>query len=70
MAGVGAGAGPLVHVWTGVMDTCLGGGLSGICAEGTIVTLGGNTVGLSSGTLGDGAGNLGEKRLQVSVVVP
>ena len=50
MAGVGAGVDPLLH-WTGVMDAGLGDGLSGMCAEGTMVTLGGNTVGVSFGTL-------------------
>ena len=59
MAGVGAGVGPLEHFWTGVMDTGLGGGLSSICAEGTMVTLGGNGVGVSFGTLGYGAGQSG-----------
>ena len=53
---VGAGVGPRVHVWTGVMDTGLDGGLSGICAEGTMVTLGGSAVGVSFGNLGEGAG--------------
>ena len=61
MAGVGAGAGPLVHVWTGVMDTGLFGGLLGICSKGTMVTLGGNAVGVSFGTLGEGAGQSGWK---------
>ena len=55
VAGVGAGVGPLVH-WTGVTDTGLGGGLLGICAEGTMVTLGGNAVGVRFGTLEEGAG--------------
>ena len=55
MAGVGVGFVPLVHVRTGVMDTGLGGGLLGICAEGTIVTLGGNAVWVSFGTLREGA---------------
>ena len=59
MAGVGAGVGPFVHVRTEVMDTGLGGGLSGICAEGTMVTLGGNAVGVSFGTIGEGAGQSG-----------
>ena len=45
-----------VHVRTGVMETGLGGGLSVICAEGTIFTLGVNAVGVSFGTLGEGAG--------------
>ena len=63
MAGVGAGAGPLVNgaAWTGVMDTGLGGVLSGICAEGTMVTLGGNAVGVSLGTLREDAGQYGWK---------
>ena len=55
MAGLGAGVGPLVH-WTGVMATGLGGELSGIFVEGTMVTLGGNVVGVSFGTLGEGTG--------------
>ena len=55
MAGVGDGFGPLVNVRTGVMVTDLGGELSGICAEGTMVTLGCNEVGVSFGTLGEGA---------------
>ena len=55
MEGVGAGVSLLVH-WTGVMFTGLGGGFSGICVAGTMVTLGGNAVGLSFGTLGEGAG--------------
>ena len=59
MEGVGAGVGPLVHVWTGVMDTGLGAGLSDICAEGTMVTLSGNAVEASFGTLGEGAGQSG-----------
>ena len=64
MAGVGAGAGPLVHgaARNGVVETCLGGGLSGICADGTMVNLGGNAVGLSLGTLGEGAGQYGWKK--------
>ena len=56
MAGVGAEVGSLVHVWTGVMAIGLGGGFSGIYAEGTMVTLGGNAVGVSFVTLGEGAG--------------
>ena len=58
MAGLGAGAGPLVHgtARTGAVDTGLGGEFSGICAVGTMVTLGGNAVGVSSVTLGEGAG--------------
>ena len=59
MEGVGAGVGPLVHVRTGGVDTGLGGGLSGISADGTMVTLGGNAVGVSGGTLGEGAGQSG-----------
>ena len=54
MAGVGAGFGPRVHVRTEVMDTGLSGGGSGIFSEGTMVTLGGNAVGVSFGTLGEG----------------
>ena len=63
MPGVGAGAGPLVNgvALTGVVDTCLGGGLLGICAEGKMVTLSGNAVGVSLGTLGEGAGKSGWK---------
>ena len=45
MAGVGAGVGLLVH-WTGVMATGLGGGLSVICVTGTMVTLGGDVLGM------------------------
>ena len=56
MASVGARVGPLIHVRTGVMDKGLGGGLTGICDEGTMVTLGGNAVWVSFGTLGEGAG--------------
>ena len=54
MAGVGAGDGPLVQgvSRTGAMDTGLGEGLLGICADGTYVTLGGNLVGVSLVTLG------------------
>ena len=58
MAGVGAGVGPLVH-WNGVTDIGLGGGLSGICDEGTMVTLSGDTVRVSFDTLGEGAGKSG-----------
>ena len=54
-AGVGAGVGLLVHC-TGVMGTGLGGGFSYIWVAGTMVTLGGNTGGVSFGTLGEGAG--------------
>ena len=44
MAGLGAGDAPLVHgaARTGAVDTVLGGGLMGVFAAGTIVTLGGN----------------------------
>ena len=59
MSGVGAGVAPLVHVRAGVMDTCLGGGFLGICAEGIMVTLGGNAVGVRFGTLREGAGQSG-----------
>ena len=55
MADVGAGAGLCVH-WTGVIGTGLGGGLWGIWVVGTMVTLGGNTGGVSVGTLGNGVG--------------
>ena len=55
MAGVGARVGLLVH-WTGVMATCLGGGLSGIWFAGTMFALGGNIGGVSFGTLVEGAG--------------
>ena len=55
MAGVGAGVSLLVH-WTGVMATGLGGGFSGIGVEGTMVTLGGNAVGVRLGNLVEGAG--------------
>ena len=61
MAGVGAGAGPLVHVRTGVVDTGLGGIVSGICAKGTMVTLGGKSFEVSLVTLGEGAGQSGWK---------
>ena len=55
MAGVGAEVGLLVH-WTEVMATGLGVGLSVICVADTMVTLGGNVVGVSFVTLGEGAG--------------
>ena len=55
MAGVGAGVGLLVH-WTGATATGLGVRFSGICVAGTMVTLGGNVVGVSFGTLGEGTG--------------
>ena len=63
MAVVGAGADPLVQgtARTGVVDTGLGGGLSGKCDEGTMVTLGGNAVGVSLSILGKGAGQSGWK---------
>ena len=60
MAGVCAGVGPRgVHVWSGVMDTGLGGGLSGMCAAGIMGTLGGNAGGVILGNLGEGAGQSG-----------
>ena len=60
MAGVCARVGPRgVYVWTGVIYTGFGGGLSGMCAEGIMGTLGGNAVGLSLGTLVEGAGKSG-----------
>ena len=58
-ADVGAGVGPLVLVWTGMMDTGLGEGFSVICFEGTMVTLGCSAVGVSFGTLREGAGKYG-----------
>ena len=58
-AGVGAGVGPLVFVWTGVMVTGLGGGLLVICVAGTMVTLGGSAVGVRFSTLEEGAGQSG-----------
>ena len=63
MAGLGAGDGPLVHgaAWTGVADTGWGRGLSGVFATGTMVTLGGNSVGVSLGTLREGAEQSGWK---------
>ena len=72
MIGFGSGAGSLVHgaARTGVVDTGLGGGLSGICAKGTMVTLGGNAVGVSLGTLGEGAGQSGWKTTARTVAVP
>ena len=42
---------------------CLGGGLSGIFDVGTLVTLGGNAVGVSLGTLREGAGQSGWKTI-------
>ena len=63
MAVLGAGAGPLLQgvARTGAVETGLVGGLLGICAVGTMVTLGGNVVGVSLGTLGDSAGQYGWK---------
>ena len=55
MAGVSAGVSLLVN-WTGVMDTGLGGGFSGIWVAVEMVTLGGNVGGASFGTLGEVAG--------------
>ena len=55
MAGVGVGFGCRIH-WAGVMVTGLGGGFSCVRFAGTLVTLGGNAIGLIVGTLGDGAG--------------
>ena len=55
MLGVGAGVSLLIH-WTGMMSTRLGGGFSGICVAGKMVTLSGNVVGVSFGTLGEDAG--------------
>ena len=46
----------MVQIGLGRWTQVGGGRLSGICAVGTIVTLGGNAVGVSSGTLGKGAG--------------
>ena len=64
MAGLSAGDGPFVHgaARTGAVDTGWGGGLSGMCAVGTLVTLSGNEVGVSSGTLGEGAGQSGWRK--------
>ena len=56
--------GPLVSgaAQTGAVDTGGGGGgLSGIFSAGTMVTLGGNAVGVSLVTLGEGAGQYGWK---------
>ena len=63
MAGVGAGAVPLVRgaARTGAVDTGWGRGLLGIFAVGKMFTLGGNAVGVSLGTLGEGAGQSGWK---------
>ena len=55
MAGVGAWVGLLV-LWTGVMTTGLGGGLSGIWVAGTMVTIGGNVDGAIFGILREGVG--------------
>ena len=67
MAGLGAGAGPLVHgtARTEVVDTGLGGRLLGICAVGKMVTLGGNPVGVSPGTLEESVGQSGWKTTAV-----
>ena len=46
-----------------MVDTGWGGRLSVIFAAGTMVTLGGNAVGVSSGTLGEGAGQFGWKTI-------
>ena len=53
MAGLGATNSPLVHgaAWTGTGEIGWGRVLSGVSAECTIVTLGGNVVGVSLGTL-------------------
>ena len=58
MAGLGAGAGPPVHGAdrTGAVEIVWGGGLLVLVIVGTLVTFGGNEVGVSLGTLGDGAG--------------
>ena len=58
MEGLGAGESPLVHgaTQTGVVDTGWEGGLLGVFDAGTMVTLGGNAVGVSSVTLGEGTG--------------
>ena len=55
MAGVGVGASCRI-IWSEVMGTGLGGGLSCVSFSGTMVTLGSNAGGVSVGTLGDGAG--------------
>ena len=61
MAGLGAGDGPLVHgaAQNGAVDTVWRGGLSCIFAVDKMVTLGGNSFGVSSGTLGESAGQSG-----------
>ena len=41
------------------MVTSLGGGFSGICIAGTMVTLSGSAVGVRFGTLGEGVGQSG-----------
>ena len=63
MSGLGYGSGTLVHgaARTGAVATGLGRGFLVICAVGTMVTLGGNAVGVSSGTLGEVAGQSGRK---------
>ena len=55
MAGDSDGIGLLV-CWTGVMSKGLDEGLLGLCVAGTMLNLGGNTVGVSFGILGKGAG--------------
>ena len=64
MAGLGSGDVPLVHgaARNGVVDTGWGGRLSVIFAAGTMVTLGGNAVGVSLVTLGEGSGQSGWKK--------
>ena len=63
MAGLGAGDGSPVHgaAWTGAVGIGCGGGFSDMVAVGTMVTLGGNAVGVSLGTLREGAGKFGWK---------
>ena len=63
MVDIGAGAGPLVHGadQTGAVDTGWGRFVSYIFDVGTIVTTGGNAVGVNSGTLGEGSGQSGWK---------
>ena len=55
MAGVGVGASCRI-IWSEVMGTGLGGGLSCVRFEGTMVNISGNGGEVSVGTLGDGAG--------------
>ena len=63
MAGLGAGDDPPVHgaAQTGALDTGWGVDLSSMVAVVTLVTPGGNAVGVISGTLVDGAGRSGWK---------